>query len=98
MRSSCVVLLQFGKGIYFADMSSKSANYCYATRMKNVGLVLLSEVGVCVYYQAHSQEFQRGSHSFIQIPFWDKYTVQTPTTYHSPKLKWWVWITACGEL
>jgi len=40
------LFLQFGKGIYFADMSSKSANYCYATRTKNVGLVLLSEVSV----------------------------------------------------
>lgn len=36
----------FGKGIYFADMSSKSANYCYATRTKNIGLVLLSEVSL----------------------------------------------------
>ena len=34
----------FGKGLYFADMSSKSANYCYPTPRKNVGLVLLSEV------------------------------------------------------
>jgi len=40
------LFLQFGKGIYFADMSSKSANYCYATRTKNTGLVLLSEVSV----------------------------------------------------
>jgi len=39
--------MQFGKGIYFADMSSKSANYCYATRTKNIGLVLLSEVSAC---------------------------------------------------
>ena len=36
----------FGKGIYFADMSSKSANYCYATPTKNTGLVLLSEVAL----------------------------------------------------
>ncbi len=36
----------FGKGLYFADMSSKSANYCYATRNKNTGLVLLSEVSL----------------------------------------------------
>ena len=35
---------QFGKGVYFADVSSKSANYCYATKSKNVGLVLLCEV------------------------------------------------------
>ncbi|CAF1048972.1 unnamed protein product [Adineta ricciae] len=36
----------FGKGLYFADMSSKSANYCYPTPSKNVGLVLLSEVAL----------------------------------------------------
>ncbi|XP_058149820.1 poly [ADP-ribose] polymerase 2 isoform X2 [Dasypus novemcinctus] len=34
----------FGKGIYFADMSSKSANYCFASHLKNTGLLLLSEV------------------------------------------------------
>lgn len=34
----------FGKGIYFADVSSKSANYCFASRRKNEGLLLLSEV------------------------------------------------------
>ncbi|XP_072479132.1 poly [ADP-ribose] polymerase 2 isoform X2 [Notamacropus eugenii] len=36
----------FGKGIYFADMSSKSANYCFASRLKDVGLLLLSEVAL----------------------------------------------------
>nr|XP_008267518.2 poly [ADP-ribose] polymerase 2 isoform X3 [Oryctolagus cuniculus] len=36
----------FGKGIYFADMSSKSANYCFASRLKNIGLLLLSEVAL----------------------------------------------------
>ncbi|XP_071548286.1 poly [ADP-ribose] polymerase 2-like [Panulirus ornatus] len=36
----------FGKGIYFADMSSKSANYCWATERNNVGLLLLSEVAL----------------------------------------------------
>ncbi|XP_061446489.1 poly [ADP-ribose] polymerase 2 isoform X2 [Rhineura floridana] len=36
----------FGKGIYFADMSSKSANYCFATREKDIGLLLLSEVAL----------------------------------------------------
>ncbi|XP_060112277.1 poly [ADP-ribose] polymerase 2 [Heteronotia binoei] len=36
----------FGKGIYFADMSSKSANYCFATRERDVGLLLLSEVAL----------------------------------------------------
>lgn len=36
----------FGKGCYFADSSSKSANYCYATTNKNIGLVSLSEVSL----------------------------------------------------
>lgn len=38
----------FGKGLYFADMSSKSANYCYPTPSKNTGLVLLAEVSITV--------------------------------------------------
>ncbi|GIY43131.1 poly polymerase 2 [Caerostris extrusa] len=36
----------FGKGVYFADVSSKSANYCYATKRKNEGLLLMCEVFV----------------------------------------------------
>jgi len=32
----------FGKGVYFADMVSKSANYCCAS--KSTGLMLLCEV------------------------------------------------------
>lgn len=35
-----------GKGVYFADMVSKSANYCFSTRTKNVGLLLLCEVAL----------------------------------------------------
>ncbi|KAM6948792.1 poly [ADP-ribose] polymerase 2 [Aplochiton taeniatus] len=36
----------FGKGIYFADMSSKSANYCFANQRNSTGLLLLSEVAL----------------------------------------------------
>ncbi|XP_019748466.1 poly [ADP-ribose] polymerase 2 isoform X2 [Hippocampus comes] len=36
----------FGKGIYFADMSSKSANYCFARNHNQVGLLLLCEVAL----------------------------------------------------
>merc|ERR1719391_993640 len=36
----------FGKGVYFADMSSKSANYCYATAKNPWGLLLLCEVAL----------------------------------------------------
>ncbi|CAM9797730.1 unnamed protein product [Lampetra planeri] len=58
----------FGKGIYFADMCSKSANYCYTTQKKNVGLVLLSEValGKCAELLAandQADKLPKGKHS-----------------------------------
>jgi len=34
----------FGKGVYFADMFSKSANYCYPTSTSADGVLLLCEV------------------------------------------------------
>ncbi|KAL4889345.1 poly polymerase [Aspergillus ambiguus] len=34
----------FGKGVYFADMSSKSANYCCHRTSANMGLLLLCDV------------------------------------------------------
>uniref|UniRef100_A0A1B0BYD9 Poly [ADP-ribose] polymerase n=1 Tax=Glossina palpalis gambiensis TaxID=67801 RepID=A0A1B0BYD9_9MUSC len=36
----------FGKGIYFADMVSKSANYCFTSNQNPTGLMLLSEVAL----------------------------------------------------
>ena len=36
----------FGKGIYFADMISKSANYCMATKSNPTGLLLLCDVAL----------------------------------------------------
>jgi len=36
----------FGKGVYFADSSSKSANYCFTTATNNTGLMLLCEVAL----------------------------------------------------
>jgi len=36
----------FGKGVYFADMSSKSANYCFTNKFKNTGLMVLAEVAL----------------------------------------------------
>ncbi|EER16283.1 conserved hypothetical protein [Perkinsus marinus ATCC 50983] len=36
----------FGKGLYFADSFSKSANYCFATQKNNRGLMLLCEVAL----------------------------------------------------
>ena len=36
----------FGKGVYFADMVSKSANYCFTNKQSNTGLMLLCEVAL----------------------------------------------------
>lgn len=36
----------FGKGVYFADMFSKSANYCYANSSARTGVLLLCEVAL----------------------------------------------------
>jgi poly [ADP-ribose] polymerase len=36
----------FGKGIYFADSVSKSANYCATSKKNDIGLMLLSEVAL----------------------------------------------------
>ncbi|WCJ22229.1 Poly [ADP-ribose] polymerase 2 [Euphorbia peplus] len=36
----------FGKGVYFADMFSKSANYCYASSATSSGVLLLCEVAL----------------------------------------------------
>ncbi|XP_052186188.1 poly [ADP-ribose] polymerase 2 isoform X2 [Diospyros lotus] len=36
----------FGKGVYFADMFSKSANYCYSTPAAPFGVLLLCEVAL----------------------------------------------------
>ncbi|KAL2010392.1 hypothetical protein VTN00DRAFT_6199 [Thermoascus crustaceus] len=34
----------FGKGVYFADISTKSAGYCWARNSNNMGLLLLCDV------------------------------------------------------
>ncbi len=36
----------FGKGIYFADMVSKSANYCVTSKSNPVGMSLLCDVAL----------------------------------------------------
>ncbi|CAA6662611.1 unnamed protein product [Spirodela intermedia] len=41
----------FGKGIYFADLVSKSAQYCFVDRKNPVGLLLLSEVALGEIYE-----------------------------------------------
>ncbi|KAG6837207.1 hypothetical protein H0H93_013075 [Arthromyces matolae] len=49
--SAPVTGYMFGKGVYFADMMSKSANYCYAHLSNNTGLLLLCEVAVKPFHE-----------------------------------------------
>ncbi|XP_033328280.2 poly-(ADP-ribose) polymerase [Megalopta genalis] len=47
----------FGKGIYFADMVSKSANYCCTNSQNNTGLLLLCEVALGNMYERYAADF-----------------------------------------
>merc|ERR1712062_274344 len=59
----------FGRGIYFADMVSKSANYCCTSRTNNTGLLLLCDVALGNMYEARKAE----------------YVEKLPTGFHSTK-------------
>ncbi|KAF3335248.1 poly [Carex littledalei] len=57
----------FGKGVYFADLVSKSAQYCFVDRKDPVGLMLLSEVALGEMYQLRGAKYldklPKGKHS-----------------------------------
>ncbi|XP_074645175.1 poly [ADP-ribose] polymerase 1-like [Tubulanus polymorphus] len=57
----------FGKGVYFADMVSKSANYCHASRSNPTALLMLCEVALGNMYEKKQSEFitklPKGKHS-----------------------------------
>ncbi|KAL9227702.1 hypothetical protein vseg_003357 [Gypsophila vaccaria] len=57
----------FGKGVYFADLVSKSAQYCYTDRKSPVGLMLLSEVALGQVYELEKAQYMdkppKGKHS-----------------------------------
>ncbi|XP_010522166.1 PREDICTED: poly [ADP-ribose] polymerase 1 [Tarenaya hassleriana] len=57
----------FGKGVYFADLVSKSAQYCYTSKENPVGLMLLSEVALGEVYELTKAKYMdkppRGKHS-----------------------------------
>ncbi|KAL4239025.1 Poly [ADP-ribose] polymerase 1 [Mactra antiquata] len=57
----------FGKGVYFADMVSKSANYCRTSKTEPKGLMMLCEVALGNMYECNKAEFinklPKGKHS-----------------------------------
>ncbi|KAL7113065.1 hypothetical protein ACP275_04G040200 [Erythranthe tilingii] len=57
----------FGKGVYFADLVSKSAQYCFTDRKNPVGLMLLSEVALGEVHELTKAQYMdkppKGKHS-----------------------------------
>ncbi|XP_042046577.1 poly [ADP-ribose] polymerase 1-like isoform X1 [Salvia splendens] len=57
----------FGKGVYFADLVSKSAQYCFTDKKNPVGLMLLSEVALGDVYELTKAQYidkpPKGKHS-----------------------------------
>ncbi|KAJ7536807.1 hypothetical protein O6H91_12G082200 [Diphasiastrum complanatum] len=53
----------FGKGVYFADMVSKSANYCCTSHAEPVGVLLLCEVAL-----GEMQELTRAKYDANKLP------------------------------
>ncbi|KAH7344899.1 poly polymerase catalytic domain-containing protein [Rhizoctonia solani] len=53
----------FGKGVYFADAFSKSANYCHAGQSKNIGIMLLCEVAVKPYLELNDSDYHADQNS-----------------------------------
>ncbi|KAL2834935.1 poly polymerase catalytic domain-containing protein [Aspergillus cavernicola] len=54
----------FGKGVYFADMSSKSANYCCTYNSGNKGLLLLGDVELGdPLYELYGSDYNAGENA-----------------------------------
>lgn len=75
----------FGKGIYFADMVSKSANYCCTHSQNPTGLLLLCEVALGNMYERYQADYidklPKGKHS----TFGRGQTHPDPQTVHKTK-------------
>ena len=61
----------FGKGVYFADSVSKSANYCGATHERPVAYIILADVAVGKPYELQKAEYMerapKGFHSTVGL-------------------------------
>eukprot|EP00033_Pygsuia_biforma_P002755 GCRY01003044.1.p1 GENE.GCRY01003044.1~~GCRY01003044.1.p1 ORF type:complete len:802 (-),score=261.54 GCRY01003044.1:417-2822(-) len=47
----------FGKGLYFANMASKSVQYCRPSVLRSKGLILVSEVALQAEYEVRTPEY-----------------------------------------
>jgi len=53
----------FGKGVYFADMVSKSANYCFTSQGNDVGYMLLCDVALGDMFNLFQADFYADQNS-----------------------------------
>jgi poly [ADP-ribose] polymerase 1 len=70
----------FGKGVYFADSVSKSANYCFASPEFDAGLLLLSEVAL-----GDTHDLTRSNY-ITQLPEGKHSTKGVGKTFPDPKM------------
>ena len=77
--------LQFGKGVYFADLVSKSAQYCFTDKKNPVGLMLLSEVALGEVYELKKSAVS--SHPMMYMVYYCVYMcMRVPVHMH--RLSW----------
>jgi hypothetical protein len=61
----------FGKGVYFADQSGKSANYCRSYLSNGTGVFVMCEVALGKQHQVlaptHSEYLAPGTHSCMAV-------------------------------
>ncbi|XP_076649690.1 poly-(ADP-ribose) polymerase [Halictus rubicundus] len=75
----------FGKGIYFADMVSKSANYCCTNNQNSTGLMLLCEVALGNMYERYAADFIEKLPSGKHSTFGRGQTQPDPGSSHKTK-------------
>eukprot|EP00668_Euglena_longa_P029323 GGOE01036669.1.p1 GENE.GGOE01036669.1~~GGOE01036669.1.p1 ORF type:complete len:715 (+),score=259.95 GGOE01036669.1:85-2145(+) len=59
----------FGKGVYFADMVTKSANYCHANKKDSVALMLLADVALGTPYPLKGAKYMDKAPAGFQSTF-----------------------------
>jgi poly [ADP-ribose] polymerase len=72
----------FGKGVYFADMVSKSANYCFTSRQSPNGLLLLCDVACGDHLELNNSDYNADS----RVKQLNKHSTKgCGTTYPNPE-------------
>lgn len=84
----------FGKGVYFADMFSKSANYCYANSGANDGVLLLCEVYSLLLNCSFHMENNKTLISLSTWPLCQQIPFIFPNDQNFSRLLWETWMNS----